>query len=129
MSGQLQDKVQQLKTAYYHYENELVTYERVPRPLNRRRRSINHLAKVDSSSTMRCGTHETKVEEDEALAQAYGEVGQVDTRSMPRLTRPWQARKTSQAAKISAGDEGEAWDHVLSGYIQLVLLDAFVPSP
>jgi phage shock protein A len=80
MAGQLQDKVQQLKTAVTGYEQELVTLRGRAKTAESTKKINQHLAKVDSSSTIAMLERmKRKVEEDEALAQAYGEVGQVDT--------------------------------------------------
>ncbi len=80
MASQLQDKVQQLKSAISTYENELVTLRARAKTAESTKKINQHLAQVDSSSTIAMLERmKRKVEEDEALAQAYGEVGQVDT--------------------------------------------------
>ena len=80
MAGQLQDKVQQLKTTITGYEHELITLRGRAKTAESTRKINQQLAKVDSSSTIAMLERmKRKVEEDEALAQAYGEVGQVDT--------------------------------------------------
>lgn len=80
MVNQLQDKVQQLKSAITTYENELITLRARAKTAASTKKINQHLAKVDSSSTIAMLERmKQKVEEDEALAQAYGEVGQVET--------------------------------------------------
>ena len=79
MAQQLQDKVQQLKSAISTYENELVTLRARAKTAESTKKINQHLAKVDSSSTLAMLERmKQKVEEEEALAQAYGEVGQVE---------------------------------------------------
>jgi phage shock protein A len=110
MSGQLQDKVQQLKTAITSYENELVTLRARAKTAESTKKINQHLAKVDSSSTIAMLERmKQKVEEDEALAQAYGEVGQVDTSVDAEINKalassqPSQAQDQLQAMKAKLG--------------------------
>lgn len=80
LASQLQDKVQQLKTAISTYENELVTLRARAKTAESTKKINQHLAKVDASSTIAMLERmKQKVEENEALAQAYGEVGSIDT--------------------------------------------------
>ena len=79
MVVQLQAKVQQLKSAITTYENELVTLRARAKTAASTKKINQQLANVDSSSTIAMLERmKEKVEEDEALAQAYGEVGQVE---------------------------------------------------
>lgn len=79
MVVQLQAKVQQLKSTISTYENELVTLRARAKTAASTRKINQQLANVDSSSTIAMLERmKDKVEEDEALAQAYGEVGQVE---------------------------------------------------
>ena len=79
MVVQLQAKVQQLKSTISTYENELVTLRARAKTAASTRKINQQLANVDSSSTIAMLERmKEKVEEDEALAQAYGEVGQVE---------------------------------------------------
>ena len=79
MVVQLQAKVQQLKSTIGTYENELVTLRARAKTAASTRKINQQLANVDSSSTIAMLERmKDKVEEDEALAQAYGEVGQVE---------------------------------------------------
>jgi phage shock protein A len=52
MATQLQDKVQQLKTTVSSYENELVTLRARAKTAESTKRINQHLAQVDSSSTI-----------------------------------------------------------------------------
>jgi phage shock protein A len=80
MSTQLQEKISQLKTAISTYENELITLRARAKTAESTKKINQQLAQVDSSSTIAMLERmKQKVEEDEALAQAYGEVADVDT--------------------------------------------------
>jgi len=110
MATQLQDKVQQLKTAVTSYENELVTLRGRAKTAESTKRINQHLAQVDSSSTIAMLERmKRKVEEDEALAQAYGEVGQVDTSVDAEINKalasaqPSKAQDELQAMKAKLG--------------------------
>jgi len=110
MATQLQDKVQQLKTTITTYENELVTLRARAKTAESTKKINQHLAKVDSSSTIAMLERmKRKVEEDEALAQAYGEVGQVDTSVDAEINKalasgqPSKAQDELQAMKARLG--------------------------
>jgi phage shock protein A len=110
MATQLQDKVQQLKTAITTYENELVTLRARAKTAESTKKINQHLAKVDSSSTIAMLERmKQKVEEDEALAQAYGEVGQADTSVDAEINKalasgqPSKAQDQLQAMKARLG--------------------------
>ena len=110
MAGQLQDKVQQLKTAITSYENELVTLRARAKTAESTKKINQHLAKVDSSSTIAMLERmKQKVEDDEALAQAYGEVGQIDTSVDSEINKalasgqPSKAQDQLQAMKAKLG--------------------------
>ncbi len=80
MSTQLQDKINQMKSAISTYENELITLRARAKTAASTKKINQQLAQVDSSSTIAMLERmKQKVEEDEALAQAYGEVADVDT--------------------------------------------------
>ena len=76
----MQGKVQQLKTTITTYENELVTLRARSKTAAATKKINQQLANVDCTSTIAMLERmKEKVEEDEALAQAYGEVGQVES--------------------------------------------------
>ena len=80
MATQLQDKINQMKSAISNYENELITLRARAKTAASTKKINQQLAQVDSSSTIAMLERmKQKVEEDEALAQAYGEVADVDT--------------------------------------------------
>lgn len=110
MAAQLQEKVQQLKTAITGYEQELVTLRGRAKTAESTKKINQQLAKVDSSSTIAMLERmKRKVEEDEALAQAYGEVAQVDTSVDAEINKalasgqPSQAQDQLQAMKARLG--------------------------
>jgi phage shock protein A len=79
MATQLQEKVNQLKSTISSYENELITLRARARTASSSKKINQQLAQIDSSSTIAMLERmKQKVEEDEALAQAYGELGNVD---------------------------------------------------
>lgn len=98
MATQLQDRVNKLKSTVSTYENELVTLRARARTAESTRKINQQLAKVDSSSTIAMLERmKQKVEEDEALAQAYGEVADVDTSIDSEINRALASGQTSQA--------------------------------
>ena len=77
---QMQGKVQQLKTTITTYENELVTLRARSKTAAATKKINQQLANVDCTSTIAMLERmKEKVEEDEALAEVYGEVGQVES--------------------------------------------------
>lgn len=75
MADQLQAKVNKLKHTITSYENELVTLKARAKTASSMRKINQQLANVDSSSTINLlEKMKQKVEEEEALAQAYGDV-------------------------------------------------------
>jgi len=110
LAAQLQDKVQQLKTTITTYEQELITLRGRAKTAESTKKINQHLAQVDSSSTIAMLERmKRKVEEDEALAQAYGEVGQVDTSVDTEINKalasgePSKAQEQLQAMKARLG--------------------------
>ena len=95
---QLQAKVQQLKSTITTYENELVTLRARAKTAASTRKINQQLANVDSSSTIAMLERmKEKVEEDEALAQAYGEVGQVELSADAEIDRALAGTQTTVA--------------------------------
>lgn len=79
MANQLQEKIQVLKSTIQTHENELVTLRARAKTAASTKKINQQLAQVDSSSTIAMLERmKDKVEEDEALAQAYGEVANID---------------------------------------------------
>ena len=110
MTTQLQDKVNQLKTTITTYEQELITLRGRAKTAESTRKINQHLAQIDSSSTITMLERmKRKVEEDEALAQAYGEVGQAGTSVDAEINKalaegqPSKAQDQLQAMKARLG--------------------------
>jgi phage shock protein A len=98
MATQLQEKINQLKSAISTYENELVTLRARARTAESTKKINQQLARVDSSSTIAMLERmKQKVEETEALAQAYGEVADVETSVDAEINRALAGAQTSGA--------------------------------
>ncbi|MGQ4808762.1 Phage shock protein A [Candidatus Entotheonellaceae bacterium PAL068K] len=98
MAAQLQDKINQLKSAVSTYENELVTLRARAKTAASTRKINQQLAQVDSSSTIAMLERmKQKVEEDEALSQAYGEVANVDASIDGEIDRALSGTETGRA--------------------------------
>ncbi len=75
MADQLQVKVDKLKQAISKYENELVTLKARARTAASMKKINKQLSSIDSSSTLSMlEKMKTKVTEEEALAEAYGDI-------------------------------------------------------
>ena len=79
MAGQLQANVNKIKSTISTYENDLVTLKARAKTAAATRKINQQIAKVDSSSTIAMlEKMKAKVEEDESLAMAYGEMASAD---------------------------------------------------
>jgi len=75
MAAQLQAQVEKLKSAIASYENDLITLRARARTAAATKKINRQLAKVDSSGTLAMlEKMKERVDEDESLAQAYGEL-------------------------------------------------------
>ena len=82
MATKLQGNVNDLKSKISSYENDLVTLKARTKTANATRKINQHLASVDSKGTVALLERmKTKVEEQDSLAQAYGEMAE-DTQSV-----------------------------------------------
>lgn len=96
MAAQLQEKVQQLKSTISTHENELITLRARAKTAESTKKINQQLAKVDSSSTIAMLERmKDKVEEDEALAQAYGEVANIDNSVDDEIDRALAGAETA----------------------------------
>ena len=78
MADQLQHKVEKLKTTISRYENELITLKARAKTASSMKKINQQLSNVDSSGTVAMLERmKDKVNEEESLAEAYGDVGQV----------------------------------------------------
>ena len=79
-AADLQGKVSKLKSTITSYENDLITLKARARTAQSTKKINAQLARIDSSSTISMlEKMKAKVEEDESLAQAYGEVAAAET--------------------------------------------------
>ena len=79
-SASLQGKVNKLKSTITSYENDLITLKARARTAASTKKINAQLANIDSSSTIAMlEKMKAKVEEDESLADAYGEIAGMDT--------------------------------------------------
>lgn len=75
MANQLQSQVEKLKSTIATHENELITLRARARTAAATKKINKQLAKVDSSGTISMLERmKERVEEDESLSQAYGEI-------------------------------------------------------
>jgi phage shock protein A len=80
MAAQLQSQVDKLKSALATYENDLITLRARARTAAASKKINKQLAKVDSSGTVAMLERmKERVEADESLAQAYGEMADQST--------------------------------------------------
>ncbi len=79
-ANKLQGNVNELKSKIASYENDLVTLKARTKTANATRKINQHLASVDSKGTVALLERmKEKVEEQEALAEAYGDMGDSQT--------------------------------------------------
>ena len=79
-SNDLNSKVNKLKTTITSYENDLITLKARSKTAASTKKINAQLANIDSSSTISMlEKMKAKVEEDESLAQAYGEITETST--------------------------------------------------
>ena len=80
MADQLQGNVSKLKTTVSTYENELITLRARAKTAAATRKINEQIARVDSTGTISMlEKMKEKVEEDESLAQSYGELASSET--------------------------------------------------
>ncbi len=79
MSSQLQTNVNKIKSSITTYENDLITLRARAKTAQSTKKINQQLSKIDSSGTIAMlEKMKAKVEEDESLAIAYGEMANVD---------------------------------------------------
>ena len=80
MADKLQSNVNDLKSKIASYENDLVTLKARTKTANATRKINQHLANIDSKGTTALLERmKEKTEEQEALAEAYGDMGDAAT--------------------------------------------------
>jgi phage shock protein A len=79
LASQLQEKIGQFKLTISTHENQLIVLRGRAKTAAATKKINQQLSQIDSSSTIALLERmKNKVEEDEALAQAYGEVANID---------------------------------------------------
>ena len=103
----LQTKVQKLRRDIGRFENELVTLRARARTADSMKKVNRHLAGVDSSDTLAMlQKMKDKVQEDESLATAYGELADseasIDEQVQAALGEPSQSKGSDSLAALKA---------------------------
>ncbi|MEM7351302.1 MAG: PspA/IM30 family protein [Acidobacteriota bacterium] len=103
----LQSKVEKLKRDIGHYENELITLRARARTADSMKKVNKQLASVDASGTVAMLERmKARVEEDESLAAAYGELADgpasVDDEIAAALAEPADAAGADSLAALKA---------------------------
>ncbi len=105
MADQLQVKVEKLKQTTTRYENELVTLKARARTAASTRKINQQLANVDSSGTIAMlEKMKDKVQEEESLAEAYGDISDaslgIDEEIDKVLQEPSSAKASDSLAEL-----------------------------
>ena len=99
MSAQLQANVDKLRSTVSTYENDLITLRARAKTAAATRKVNEQMAKVDSSGTISMlEKMKAKVEEDESLAQSYGEIASADKSIDDELNAALGSGETSTAS-------------------------------
>ncbi len=99
MAAQLQRSVEKLKSTVSAYENDLITLRARAKTASATRKINEQMAKVDSSGTISMlEKMKAKVEEDEALAESYGEIAAVDKSVDDEINAALNTGSTSPAS-------------------------------
>lgn len=98
MADKLQSNVNDLKSKIASYENDLVTLKARTKTANATRKINQHLANIDSKGTTALLERmKEKAEEQEALAEAYGDMGDAATAVEDEIDK---ALADSKGAKV-----------------------------
>ena len=88
MSNQLQKNVDKLRTTIQRYENDLITLRARSKTAAATKKLNAQIAKVDTGGTIAMlEKMRSKVEEDESLAKAYGEIADTSTSVDDEITK------------------------------------------
>ena len=100
MGNQLQANVNKIKSTISTYENDLLTLKARSKTATATKKINQQIAKVDASGTIAMlEKMKTKVEEDESLAQAYGEMAAVDKSVDDEINAALAGGSTSTASQ------------------------------
>lgn len=118
MAANLQAQVEKLRSAVTRYENDLITLKARAKTATAMKKINKQLAKVDATGTLTMlEKMRAKVEEDESLANAYGEIVSVETSVDDEIT------------KALAGATVQATDPLLELKAKMGLLPPAVEEP
>lgn len=100
MANQLQANVNKIKSTITTYENDLLTLKARAKTASATKKINQQIAKIDSSGTISMlEKMKAKVEEDESLAAAYGEMAAVDKSVDDEITAALAGGSTSTASQ------------------------------
>jgi phage shock protein A len=104
-SSQLQDNVNKIKSAITKYENELITLKARSKTATATKKINQQMSKMDSSGTISMlEKMKAKVEEQESLAEAYGEVANseksVDDEINAALAAPSKSQQSDSLLEL-----------------------------
>lgn len=103
MADSLQIKVTQLKQTITRYENELVTLKARARTASSMRKINQQLSTVDTSGTINMlEKMKQKVDEEESLAAAYGEMGNLEGNFDSELDKALEAPAPAASDSLQA---------------------------
>jgi phage shock protein A len=98
MVATLQNNVNELKSKISSYENDLVTLKARAKTANATRKINQRLSSIDSNGTVALLERmKEKVEEEEALAEAYGDMADASTSVDDEINRALAGSSTSKA--------------------------------
>ena len=101
----LEKRVEELKTNISKWENELTTLRARSKVASASKKLNKQLAQVDSSSTLSLlEKMKTKVAEDEALAESYGDMGQLSSSIDDEIDKALIDNTTSEKGKDSLAE-------------------------
>ena len=100
MAGQLQSNVTKIKSTITSYENDLITLKARAKTAASTRKINEQLARIDGSGTIAMlEKMKAKVEEDESLSQAYGDMVSADHSVDDEINAALGSGKTSTASE------------------------------
>jgi phage shock protein A len=119
LASQLQEKIGQFKSTISTHENELITLRARSKTAAATQKINRQLSQMDASSTIALLERmKNKVEEDEALAQAYGEVANIDASVDAEIDRALAGSQTTstqdQLAALKAKLSRASATHIAS---------------
>lgn len=103
LAAQLQANVNKIKSTITSYQNDLTTLKARSKTAAATKRINEQVAQIDSSGTVAMlEKMKAKVEADEALATAYGEVASMETSVDDELDKALQGTSAGQSEQLAA---------------------------